>query len=327
MNNNSRVRFGLATALCAMLAAPALAQTSLHAEVMARAQHEARDGGNPSIVGDSDSRDSSVPFARMSALADSDFNPGEYNGLGKSWSQVAAGGIHVYAMSQAAGGSGMERVTGSASAAGFTSDHFGLNVPGYASGTVFTVNAQLRIDGAAMATTTPGWSGAYQAIDVAAFSHWESWVRLIGDSNGPLLAELRANEDCDARMRSNAAPQCVVGGQPGVQAVSFQMVNNGGLVQLDMRGWASAGTSLYQPEQHSVADSWSDMSQTIAWAGITELLDANGQAVTDFNAFSATSGFDYRNAYVSAVPELPSGALLLGGMALLGGRLRRASMS
>lgn len=326
MNDNCCFRSSLATALFALLAAPALAQTSLQAEVMARAEHQRRDDPNPSIASDYDSREASVPFGRINALADSDFEPGQYNGLGKSWSQVDAGGVHVYALSQAVGEPSMERVTGSASASGFMSDHFGLSVPGYASGTVFTVNAQVRIDGTAMAVTMPGWSGSYQNIDVAAFSRWESWVRLI-DGNGPLLAELRAREDCDARLRSHVAPQCVVDGQSGVQAVSFQMVNNGGLVQLDMRGWASAGTSLYQPEQHSVADSWSDMSQTIAWAGITELLDANGQVVTDFNAFSATSGFDYRNAYVSAVPEPSSSLLLLGGMALLGGWFRRRSVS
>ena len=325
MKHNRRVRSRLAIALLAIFAAPAMAQTSLQGQVMARAQHEIRNGPDPSSASDFDQRDTSVPFGRISAKADSDHDDQAYNGLGKSWSQVDVGGIHVYARSQAVGGSNMERVTGSAEALGFMSDYFGLNVPGYASGTVFTVNAQVRIHGNAMAATLPSWKGSYEAIDVAAFSHWESWVRVLGGSNGPLLAELRAREDCDARMRSNVGPKCVVDGTPGLQVMSFQMVNNGGLVQLDMRGWASAGTSVYQPQQLSTADSWADMGQTVAWAGISGLLDANGQAVTDFSAVSATSGFNYRNAYVSAVPELPSGALLLGGAALLGARLRRAS--
>jgi MYXO-CTERM domain-containing protein len=73
-------------------------------------------------------------------------------------------------------------------------------------------------------------------------------------------------------------------------------------------------------------DAGADLGSTIAWAGITNLKDANGNAITDFSAVSTTSGFDYRKGYVSAVPLPPSAALLataVAGLAAWRQRRRR----
>ena len=143
-------------------------------------------------------RKGSVPFGRIGGLADSDYQASAFHSLAIAWSQVGAGGVHVFAQAQSvAGGAQLLRVTGKGDASGFVSDFFTLNVPGAASGARFT------------------------------------------------------------------------------------------------------------------------------WGGITALRDASGQVVNDFAAVSASSGLDYRNAYVSAVPEAPASLMLLAGRAMLGAGWRR----
>ena len=176
----------------------------------------------------------------------------------------------------------------------------------------------VAIDGAAGASTTPRWNGMFQQNRADGFSDWQSWVRVIQGANGPNLVELRGRQDCSARTSFGTPPGCVRSGPTGMQTISFPMVNNGGLLQLDMRGWASAGTSVNLSIGQVSADSWSDLGHTIAWGGITEVRDANNQLVSNFSAISASSGFDYRNAYVSAVPELPAPALAVLGLGLMG---------
>ena len=323
-----RHRLLLPSALCMVLAlgagTPVLAQTWLQSTVTVDAKHFLVDVGDPLTDSDYVAVEGSAPFGRISALADSDHDAQSFHGLAIAWSQVAPGGVHVQARAQSvASGAGLLRVTGSAQAAGFMSDFFSLSVPGAANGASFSVTALVRVDGSAFAATTPGWSGTYQpAGQLAAFSHWESWVRVMQGGSGQTLAELRAYEDCDERTNTGSGPFCRGGGQPGLQSITFQMINQGGAVQLDMRGWASAGTSVYQPTLLVSADSMADMGHSIAWGGITELRDANGQLVADYSAVSATSGFDYRSAYVSAVPEPGTGALLLTGLAWLARRRR-----
>ena len=321
MNTTRIVRPSLAGLLwLGLLAAtPALAQTYIYTEATASARHTEVGVVEPFVASEFDAREGSAPFGRLNALADSDYQASAYNGLGRSWSEVAVGGIHVYALSQAvAGGQGPTQATGSGGARGFVSDFFGLSVPGQASGAAFTVTAQVRVDGGAGAATTPSWTGAFQQNRADGFTNWQSWVRVIQGVNGPTLAELRAGQDCSARTSFGTPPGCISSGLPGLQTISFQMVNNGALLQLDMRGWASAGTSVNLVIGQVSADSWSDLGNTIAWGGITELRDANNQVVADFSAFSASSGFDYRNAYVSAVPELPTPALAVLGLGLMG---------
>lgn len=309
----------LPAALGWFIAVPALAQTYFYSEALATARHSEVNVANPFEASEFDAREGSVAFGRLSALADSDYQTQVYNGLGKSWSEVAVGGIHLYALSQSvAGGQGPTGASGSGRARGFVSDFFGLSVPGQASGAAFAVTAQVRIDGAAGASTTPGWNGMFQQNRADGFSHWQSWVRVMQGVNGPSLAELRAGIDCSARTSFSTPPGCISSGLPGMQTITFPMVNNGALLQLDMRGWVNAGTSVNLSLGQVSADSWSDLGNTIAWGGITELRDANNQLVTNFSAFSASSGFDYRNAYVSVVPELPTPALVVLGLGLMG---------
>lgn len=301
------------------------AQTLLTSTVTVEAMHYVVGVDDPFSASDYLYRENSTPFGRLSGKADSDYNPQAYHGFSSAWSQVEVGGLHVFAQGQSvAGGDHLLRVTSKGTASGFMSDFFRLSVPGAATGASFTVTAQVNVTGSAFAQTSPGWTGSYQpAGDLAAFSHWESWVRVMRGDTGQNLVELRSREDCDERTAFGNGPFCRVTGQLGVQTISFQMLNNGTAVQLDMRGWASAGTSIYQPRQLVTADSFADLGNSITWGGISELRDANGQLVSNFAAISATSGFDYRSAYVSVVPEAPGSLMLLAGLAMLGVARRR----
>lgn len=318
-----------AKALLAMAFASqaASAQTLLQSTVVVEAKHFLVGVDDPLSAADSFYREGSVPFGRISGLADSDYSALANNGLAIAWSQVQLGGVHVFAQGQSvASGSQLLRVTSKADASGFMSDFFSPSVPGAATGASFTVTAQVNVSGSAFAQTLPGWTVAYQPTGaLAAFSYWNSWVRVMRGDTGQNLAELRAGQDCDARNNTGSGPFCVVSGQPGLQTISFQMLNNGTAVQLDMRGWASAGTSIFQPRLLLTADSHADLGNSITWGGITELRNASGRLVSDFAAFSATSGFNYRNAYayVSVVPEAPGSLMLLAGLAMLGVVWRR----
>lgn len=315
-------------ALFALAAASqiASAQTLLQSTVTVEAKHFVVGVADPLSADDYLYREGSTPFGRISGVADSDYNPQAYHGLGIGWSQLEVGGVHVYAQGQSvASGPDLLRVTSRGTASGFMSDFFRLSVPGAATGATFTITAQVKVTGSAFAQTLPGWTGVFLpgGAELAAFSSWQSWVRVMHGSSGQTLAELRANEDCDARTNQGSGPFCRVEGQPGLQTISFQMQNNGTPVQLDMRAWTSAGTSIYQPQSFATADSYADLGQSVTWGGITGVRDASGALVSNYGAVSATSGFDYRNAYVSVVPEAPASLMWLAGLALLGVARRR----
>ena len=315
----------LAALMGALMGAPAHAQTLLQSTVRVEAKHFLVGVSDPLSASDYFYREGSVPFGRISGLADSDYQATEFNGLGIAWSQVGLGGVHVFAQAQSvASGAQLLRVTAQGGASGFMSDFFTLNVPGAASGASFTITAQVNVAGSAFAETLPGWTAAYQRSgQLGAISHWATWMRVMQGDTGQKLAELRAGQDCVARTNVGSAPFCQESGQPGLQTITFQMQNNGLAVQLDMRGWASATTSVFEPQTHVTADSFADLGHSITWGGITALRDASGQRVDNFAAVSGTSGFDYRHAYVSAVPEVPGSLMLLAGLAMLGAGWRR----
>ena len=62
------------------------------------------------------------------------------------------------------------------------------------------------------------------------------------------------------------------------------------------------------------ASSSADYSHTLDWGGISSVVDANGDPITDWTVTSA-SGFDYALPY--AVPEPSTWGIMIGGLALL----------
>ena len=68
------------------------------------------------------------------------------------------------------------------------------------------------------------------------------------------------------------------------------------------------------------ASSSADYSHTLDWGGISSVVDANGNPVTNYSVTSA-SGFNYANAYPT--PEPSTWVMVLGGLTLLGFCIRR----
>ncbi len=70
-----------------------------------------------------------------------------------------------------------------------------------------------------------------------------------------------------------------------------------------------------------------DMSHSVYWGGVDHVTDLNGNVLSGVGVNSA-SGFDYSQSYFgqpAAVPEPSAWALLIGGLGLAGGALRRRS--
>ncbi len=295
---------------------PALAQTSFYSKVVVSGRHSV-DDGDPVYVDAFEERAGTSPLGRLSAVIDSDPSSIPMSGTGNAWSQVNVAGMHFYAASMSsATHSPASRATGSADASGFFSDFFALSVPNHAAGTLFTVTAQVRSDGYTAAWTDPDANGPpLNGNRADAVTYWSSWIRVLGSGGGD-LAEVRAGQDCVAHIYPGTPAFCVDSGQIGAAIISFQIVNFGAPVQLDMRAWASVMTSAQIDGVGQMSgQGFSDLGNTIAWGGITALQDDTGAMVSDFSALSVSSGFDYRNAYVSAVPEPGTLPLLLAGLA------------
>jgi hypothetical protein len=308
------VLLGLLAAGAAQAQAQAQAQTSFYSWASAYGGHSV-DRGDPFEAYAYQEREGVAPPGRLQAFADSDPSSVPMSGTASAWSQVDIAGVHLYAQSfSSAVHAPASRASGDAQAKGFFSDYFALGVPSYAAGTVFTVTAQVRSDGYTAAWTDPSPSVLPPSDNRGdAVTSWQSWIRVIG-ANQQNLAEVRAGQSCVERTYPGTPGFCVDDGQIGLATVSFQLTNFGAPVQLDIRGWASATTSAVidgfgMISGHGVTD----LSNTVAWAGITALHDGSGALIRDYTALSSSSGFDYRNAYASAVPEPGTSVLLLAG--------------
>jgi hypothetical protein len=108
--------------------------------------------------------------------------------------------------------------------------------------------------------------------------------------------------------------------------LSFQIPTGTNLVlEMSASGGSFAGSLLQGPGSVS-SGSLVDMGNTLAWGGMPQVWDAIGAPVATYSMVGLGSGFDFRNAYVSAVPE-PSAALLLaGGLAGLVGLAHRRGL-
>lgn len=93
-------------------------------------------------------------------------------------------------------------------------------------------------------------------------------------------------------------------------SVSFQ-----GEVSLSIYGGQGLGVAV-------LSQAFGDLSHTIGWAGLRDLRDANGQAVT-MTAISASTGLNYLDAQISVVPEPAAAWTWIAGLGVVLGVLRR----
>lgn len=225
---------------------------------------------------------------------------------------ATAGGVHIGANASASASAAPGWGAGTSSSAyadAATADSFIVFAPGHALGTLHTVNAGVYLHGSvgAVGSITNG-AGTYDAL-----SSWQARVT-IWNASMPYASEQVASGVC----WSNPGVGDGCGG-PGFSTLDLQFtVANGQITWLSISATARATLSAGASNNGSASgNAWADLGQTIGWGGIDSLSDGVNQPIVNFSANSADSGFDYRQAYVSAVPE-PASVLLLGlGLILL----------
>jgi hypothetical protein len=236
-------------------------------------------------------------------------------GAGSAFSSASfmatAGGVHVGAVASATAGGSPGWGSGASSfstADAVSYDSFIVTAAGYAPGTVFTVHASVYMTGSvgAMGFRSPsGGEGSYDAV-----SSWQAEVHI---ANETMLFPLQQQAS------SNCWDSLAMG--PGCGGAAFSTLNllftvaNGETTDLALVGHVRSRSSAgANGEALAGADAWADLGHTIGWGGISSVLDDAGNPIGTYTALSATSGFDYRNAYVSAVPEPRIAVLLFTGI-------------
>ena len=204
--------------------------------------------------------------------------------------------------------------SGQAIASALFRDVFIFNVAGAAAGAAYTVSARFNIDAGSLLNAT--LVTAIPPSFVSASSEWRTRVSMAGDSGWLFQDERQSSCQWVGSMVCSGAT-------PGPVSVGFT-VTNGSRVVFQMSGTAKsfAGALLGGPGS-AHAESVVDMGHTLAWGGVTAVVDAAGQSVGNFSMVGLGSGVDFRLPFVSAVPEPSPVPLLLAGLATLGWLSRR----
>lgn len=237
-------------------------------------------------------------------------NAGGASAFSSASFMATAGGLHLAAITStgASPSAGWDAGASSSSYADAVAyDSFVVNAPSYASGAVFTITASVNLTGSvgAMGSVSPaGASGNFDAL-----SSWRAEVQLY---NSTMQFPLQAAGSSACWDNPSVGMGC--SGGPAALSLTFT-VSNGQptdlviLGQARARSFAGAGAGAV-----AAADAWSDLGHTIAWGGIDSVRDSEGKLIAAYTALSATSGFEYRNGYVSAVPEPRSWLLFVVGI-------------
>jgi hypothetical protein len=229
--------------------------------------------------------------------------------------RVNTAGIHLTAVAtaQVFSPGPTASVYSSAEARGGFSDHFSISAPGLV-GTAGTVTVAFVLSGAPSNSGGPvpnldgqGWGSV---------SSWKAAFNLVGNDHA-----VRWEGD---RSYSLDAFNSITDGNANFGTQSFTLpIVFGSRLDLSFSGTVEvrAGASSTIPGVPATLDAFGalDLGNTLAWGGITDLRDANGVAVTEFDATSSDTGFNYAQAYV-AVPEPGTFAILLTGMLGLAAR-------
>lgn len=321
-------RIGLLAALLG-LATTASAQSFYYAEVGASANALLGNFVQPPAAGLS--RTGATPFPTL--IVDREANAtnasigGFAGGSGAAWARTETAGVHLSTVASAsvmADGFSTPNpnASGSSTALGQFRDVFQFVVPGVADNTPYTVSAQIRVDvsqmvnGLLLDTTAPSFFNAT--------SSWQTDVTMASSSNSGWILEQRRQGSCQIGPGTGA--MACTGSSPGLIDVSL-MLYSGSRIVIDMsaRGQSVAGAFLQGPGGASAGSSV-DFGHTLGWGGVQQVRDAAGNLIDTYAMTGLGSGFDFRQAYVSAVPEPQTIALWAAGlafMAALSGRRRK----
>lgn len=236
-------------------------------------------------------------------------------------SASAQAGIPLAAVLAGAGGSA--NAQSGASAISAFSDVFNLNATGYAPGTLVHLTFAINVDGANGGDgTTIGAGGPLSDASWSGNAWWRATTQVgsYGFEQGQSL------------FRNSTGTVNLTGdGHFGTSIYTADVLLGSNSVQLRAEASASAAAGVFahsaDPRSVSAESAFaSNLGNTVSWGGILGLTTSDGTAITDFSAVSGSSGFNYANAYVGAVP-VPAAAWLFGsGLLGLVGVLRRRTL-
>ncbi|MDP3287210.1 MAG: hypothetical protein Q8M64_02785, partial [Methyloversatilis sp.] len=192
-------------------------------------------------------------------------------------------------------------VAASSTAHASFSDALVIHAPGLAAGTTALLTYRISVSGDLGIQGNNSWNGGWNAS-----SYW-SFSSSLGSTSTfrSLLNDWAPGSD-----------QRLLGdGRFGNLDITVPVIL-GTVLPFSLGGNASASVSLgstpYEPSSGQIA-AFSDLGNTIGWGGIVLLTTTEGAPINSYSAFG-DSGFDYRQAYVSAVPEPAPAALFAGGL-------------
>lgn len=308
--------FGAATATAVQ------AQSLYYAEVSADAN--ARFGSLVQPQSAHSSLSSPLPFATLVAEREANSTHATVGGYAAghsaAWSRPEAGGLHLSTVASASVMSSdwlspSPNASGNTNASTLFRDVFQFVVPLAAPGTPFTVTAQIRVDASVMVdgllldTASPSFFNASSA--------WETRVSMTSGAGWILQDQHQGS------CQWGPAGQVCSGTSPGMVDVVFVLYTGANVVfEMSASANSIAGSFLAGPGGASAGAS-ADIGHTLAWGGVQQVRDAGGNPVDTYAMTGMGSGFDFRQAYVTAVPEAPSLMLWLAGLATVAVRRAR----
>jgi len=321
--------------LQALFPASALAAglLSLSGTASAGAIVEARYGGEILIRGGATFEGVDVPtpldrvFVYSSAAASGPVSFSEASGDGRAGVNIAAlsyvntGGVHVSAYARSIVNTGQTRSNAWGVASGDFSDAFRINSPQAPQGSSGTATFAFSLSGGLENFYDDDGHGVNNILGGRAKSELDATF-LVRDSQdqGVEKRVIQVSEVANGQVWSdnNGTPVPVIFSMPVVFGDLLRMrISASVSAQANTENGYAGFVATIDTSAHA------DFEHTMAWGGILELLDENGQPITEFTALSESTGFDYKNAYVSAVPAPAAAWLFAAGLGVLGWRERR----